>query len=118
MKKQTISSGSLDTKVSIQLAPTISRSASSNEVVETPGQTITVWAMRESDIQQNTQEDIIGETFSQKKLVYYIIRYRPNIGAKCILSDSQSTYNIIATDPIGRKQLLKLRCELISQDNV
>jgi head-tail adaptor len=112
------SPGQLDERITLTLSPTQAKHAVTNEIITTPGTSQEIWAKREEAVSSNVDEGEIDMAMVSKKYVYFIIRYRQNIGPLCSLADRFSNdYNIEAVEPIGRRKFLKLRAELITHTN-
>lgn len=110
--------GSFDQRITLTLPPTITRHAVTKEQISTPGATSVIWACREEAVMSDVKEEEIDATISAKRYVYFIIRWRPNIGPLCKVSDVyNNNFNVEAVEMIGRRTYLKLRCELITQGN-
>lgn len=112
MAKGTLFAGKLDRRVILNIPGAESQSAS-GAVVRGAGTSILVWAAYEGNIGSNASEGVKDMALVSKSYVYFVIRYR-EIGNDYTLTYNGMVYNIEGSEEVGRRDKLRLRCELIS----
>lgn len=110
MKK--VFAGKFDRKISLSKKATVE--SASGAVTYSDTNPIVVWAsLFENKINNQVSEGLTEQVIMSRSVVYFLIRYIPNIDTEFRVLYQGQNLHIEAIEEVERKKYLKLRCEKI-----